>query len=98
MDRDLAQTIFRIISTSKPEYSPPLERVSFAIRNLEYVDLANFRGTNTHWSIPGALRSAHAIHETIDRTTALSPNTSLRSSPTVMISVHGGGYSSTCST
>ena len=48
MDQGLAQWIFRIISTSKPDYSPPLERVSFAIRNLEYVDLANFRGTNTH--------------------------------------------------
>lgn len=48
MDQELAQSTFRIISTSKPEYSPPLERVSFAIRNLEYVDLANFRGPNTH--------------------------------------------------
>lgn len=48
MDRDLAQSIFRIISMSKPEYSPPLERVSFAMRNMEHVDLTNIRWTKPH--------------------------------------------------
>jgi hypothetical protein len=47
VDQSLAQSIFRIISTSKPAYSPPLERVSLELDLLKYIRF-NCLEPNTH--------------------------------------------------
>lgn len=47
IDQSLARSIFHVISTSKPAYSPPLERVSLELDLLKYIRF-NCLEPNTH--------------------------------------------------
>jgi hypothetical protein len=47
IDGSLARTIFRIISTSKPAYSPPLERLSLGVEAMRDFS-PGFRAPDTH--------------------------------------------------